>query len=119
VRRLLAVLVAALAAAIGALILGEYELEGMTPIVAGVLFGLIIGEAVTAVGRRRDQVAAVTSAVVTALGMAWAAWRSTGPDEHWSLVPDLAWVGVALGAIAAFLWVRTPGRRAAGSRPTP
>lgn len=110
---------AAAAAALGAAILGEYELEGLTPLVAGILFGLILGEIVTAVGGRRDQPAAATSAVVTAAGMAWAAWRSTGPDEHWSLVPDLAWVGVVLGAVAAFLWVRTPGRRGAGSRPEP
>lgn len=118
-RRLLALAAATGGAALGAAILGEYELEGMTPIVAGILFGLILGEVVTAVGRHRDVPAAATSAGVTALGMAWAAWRSTGPDEHWSLVPDLAWVGVALGAVAAFLWVRTPGRRGAGSRSEP
>ena len=115
-RRLLALAAGAAAAAGGALILGEYELEGMTPLVAGVLFGLIVGEVVTAAGGRRDAQAAATSAVLAALGMAWAAWRSTGPDEHWSLVPGLAWVGVALGAAAALVWVRTPGRRAAGSR---
>lgn len=110
---------AALAAAVGAAILGEYELDGMTPVVAGILFGLIIAELVTAVARRRDLVAAAASALVTALGVMAAAWRSTGPHEDWSLVPDVAWLGVVLGAIAAALWVRTPGRRAAGSRPLP
>jgi hypothetical protein len=119
VRQVLALAAGALAAAGGALILGEYELEGMTPVVAGVLFGLIVGEVVTAAGKRRDVTAAVASAVIAAAGMAWAAWRSTGPDEHWSLVPGMAWVGVGLGAAAALAWVRTPGRRAARSRPEP
>lgn len=118
-RRVLALVAAAAAAAVGALILGEYELQGLTPLVAGILFGLILGELITAVGRRRDMAAAASSAIVTAIGMTWAVWRSTGPDEHWSLVSDLAWVGVVLGPVAAFLWVRTPGRREAGSRREP
>lgn len=117
--RLLALAAGAVAAGGGALILGEYQLEGMTPLVAGVLFGLIIGEVVTAAGRRRDGPAAVGAAAISAAGMAWAAWRSTGPDERWDLVPGRAWVGVVLAAIAALLWVRTPGRRAAGSPPPP
>lgn len=112
-------MVGAAVAAGGALILGEYDLRGTTPIVAGLLFGLILGEVVTAVGRRRDLLAAATAAAVGGLGMLWAAWRSTGPDETWSLVPGEAWAGVVLGAVAAGLWVRTPGRRAAGSRRAP
>ncbi|MGH9178853.1 MAG: hypothetical protein ACRD0N_09910 [Acidimicrobiales bacterium] len=118
-RRVLALAAGAVAAAGGALILGEYELEGMTPVVAGVLFGLVVAEVVTAAGKRRDVPAAVASAAVSAAGMTWAAWRSTGPDEHWSLVPGMAWVGVGLAALAALAWVRTPGRRAARSRPEP
>ena len=106
-------------AAAGAVILGEYELEGATPIVAGILFGLIVSEVVTAVARHRDVSAVATSAALAAVGMAWGAWLSTGPDEDWSFVPDMAWVGVALAAVAAVLWVRTPGRRAAGSRRAP
>lgn len=105
--------------AAAAVILGEYELEGLTPIVAGVLLGLIVAEVVTVVGRHRDVPAAGTSAVLAAGGVAWGAWLSTGPDEDWSFVPDLAWVGVAIAAVAALLWVRTPGRRGAGSRRSP
>ena len=105
--------------AAGAVILGEYELEGLTPIVAGLLFGLIVGEVVTAVGRHRDVPAAAASAAVAALGMVWGAWLSTGPDEDWSFVPGPAWAGVALAAVAALLWVRTPGRRGAGSPRAP
>lgn len=118
-RRLIATVAGAVAAAGGALILGEYQLEGTTPLVAGILFGLIVGEVVTAAGRRRDAGAAVTAAVTAAAGMAWAAWRSTGPDEQWDLVPGQAWIGVGLAAVGALLWVRSPGRRAAGSPPAP
>lgn len=117
--RLLALGAAGAAAVLGAVILGEYDLRGFTPLIAGLLFGLIVAEIVTAVGRRRDLAAAGSSAVAAAAGMAWAAWRSTGPDESWSRVPDAAWVGVALAAAGALLWLRTPGRRAAGSRRGP
>ena len=44
---------AAAAAALGALILGEYEFTGTLPWVAGPLFGLVIGEVVVGVGRSR------------------------------------------------------------------
>lgn len=104
-------------AAVGAVILGEYELEGATPVVAGVLFGLVLSEVVTAVSRHRDATAVATSVVLAVGGMAWGAWLSTGPDEDWSFVPGMAWVGVALAAAAAVLWVRTPGLRGAGTRP--
>ena len=36
----------ALLCALGALILGEYEFSGVTPIGAGILFGLVISEVV-------------------------------------------------------------------------
>jgi hypothetical protein len=113
------VVAGAATAAAAAVILGEYELEGLTPIIAGVLLGLIVAEVVTVVGRHRDVAAAGTSAVLAAGGVAWGAWLSTGPDEDWSFVPDLAWAGVAIAAVAALLWVRTPGRRGAGSRQSP
>ena len=118
-RQLLALAAGLLAAAGGALILGEYELNGITPIVAGILFGLFVAEIVTAIGRRRDQAAVLASAVIAAVGMAWAAWRSTGPDEEWELVPGTAWAGVVLAAVAAVVWLRNPGRRAAGSGRAP
>ena len=109
----------AAASAAGAVILGEYELDGLTPILAGVLFGLIVGELVSAVARRRDPALAAAAALLAAAGMTWGAWLSTGPDEGWSFVPGLAWVGVALAAAAAAVWVRSPGRRAPGSRRGP
>lgn len=108
--------VGAVAAAFGAVILGEYQLDGPTPLVAGALFGLILAELVTAVAKSRDPAMAGACAVLAAAGMTWGAWLSTGPDEDWSFVPGLAWVGVALAAAAAAVWVRSPARRAGGSR---
>ena len=111
--------VGAVATALGAVILGEYQLDGLTPLVAGALFGLILAELVTAVARSRDPAIAGACALLAAGGMTWGSWLSTGPDEDWSFVPGLAWVGVALAAAAAVVWVKSPGRRAGGSRPAP
>lgn len=116
-RRLLALVAGAATAAVGAVILGEYELTGLTPVVAGILFGVIVAEVVTLAGRRHDAVTAGACAAFAAAGMVWGAWLSSGED--WAYVPGGVWVGVALAAAAAFLWLRTPGRRAPGSRPAP
>lgn len=113
-RRVPGLLAGAAAAAVGALILGEYELTGFTPVVAGILFGLIVAELVTVVGKARDVVTAAVSAALAAGGLLWAAWIFAAHD--WDYVPRGAWVGAALAAAAAFLWIRTPGRRAAGTR---
>ncbi|MFP5377365.1 MAG: hypothetical protein ACLGIO_11385 [Acidimicrobiia bacterium] len=118
-RRLLALVAGGVASAFGAVILGEYELDGPTPLLAGALFGLILGELVPTVARSRDPAVAGATAALAALGMTWGAWLSTGPDEDWAFVPGLAWVGVAVAALAAVLWVRSPGRRAPGSRRGP
>ena len=106
----------AVASASGAVILGEYQLEGATPIVAGVLFGLILSELVTAAAKSRGTALVAASAGLAAAGMLWGAWLSTGPDEDWSYVPGLAWVGVVLAPVAAVVWVRSPGRSGRGSR---
>lgn len=116
-RRVTSLVVGAVAAALGAVILGEYQLTGFTPFVAGPLFGVIVAELVTATGGRRDTVAVAASAVLAVAGMVWAAWISAGDD--WGYVAGAAWVGVALAPVAAVLWIRTPGRPAAGSRRDP
>ena len=99
------------------MILGEYELTGLTPVIAGLLFGVIVAEVVSGVGRRHDLVTAVGCAGFAAAGMVWAAWISSGED--WSYVPGGVWVGVALAAAAAALWIRNPGRPGAGNRRAP
>lgn len=107
----------ALFACLGALILGEYELTGLTPVVAGILFGLITAEVMTVAGRTNDVMLALTAAALSSAGMVWAAWISSGRD--WDYVPGGAWAGVALAAVAAAAWIKTPGRRGSRTRPEP
>jgi len=98
---------AAAAAALGALILGEYEFSGSLPFVAGPLFGLVLGEVVVGVGRARTlPVAAVTAALAFG-GIAWAGWIDS--SEGVEPVKGLVWVAAVLAAVAAAL--RTAGLR--------
>lgn len=121
----LAVVAGTAVAALGALILGEYEFKGTTPYLAGVLFGLVVGEAVLAVaGRGGPALAAVVGAQAGG-GLLWAAWISSGRD--WDYVPGAAWVAVSLGAVvgvARTAWaspesVRSSAPPADDSRPGP
>jgi hypothetical protein len=116
-RHLLGVVVAAAAAAFGGLVLGEYELKGAMLFVAAGLFGLAVAEVLVAVSRRAGVVHAVLAAALTALGFTWSSWIQAGRD--WGYVTDLRWVGVPVGAAAAAVWVRSSGRRAAGSPAAP
>jgi hypothetical protein len=95
------------ACSIGALILGEYEFSGATPIGAGVLFGLVISEIVIEVGATRAPIVGVLTAAMVAGALAWAAWVSSG--EGLRPFPTGAWIAMALGALAA--GVRTGGWR--------
>ncbi|GAC1378050.1 MAG: hypothetical protein NVSMB4_07640 [Acidimicrobiales bacterium] len=117
-RQVAALVLAALAAALGALILGEYEQAGATPFIGGVLFGLAVGEIVLTVTHRGTTVLAVGAALVSAAGLGWAAWISSGRGI--APVPGVAYAGTALGAIVSGTWVAAAGRRrlqtAAGPR---
>lgn len=123
-RLALAVLAGAAVAALGALILGEYEFTGTTPYVAGVLFGLVVAEAVIGVARRGGRELAAAAAVLSGGGLLWAAWISSGRD--WDYVFRPAWVAVAIGVVAAG-WrtatakaaVRSSGPPAGDSRTEP
>jgi hypothetical protein len=99
VRLVLAVAVAALTCTIGALILGEYEFTGVTPIGAGVLFGLVISEMVLEIGRRRHPVLGVLTAAMVAGALGWAGYVSSGRGLR--PFPNGAWVAMAFGAITA------------------
>ena len=105
-RALLGLLCAAATAALGALILGEYEFSGTLPYLAGPLFGLVIGEVVVSVGRTRALVVALPTGALAFGGIAWAGWidSSQGVEP----VKGLAWVAAGLAAAAALL--RTTGR---------
>jgi len=104
-RALLGLLLGAAAAALGALILGEYEFTGSLPWIAGVLFGLVIGEVVVGVGRSRHPAVAAVAAACAFGGIAWAGWiDSTQGVEP---VKRLVWLSAALAAATAYL--RTAG----------
>ena len=121
-RQLLAAAAAAAVAALGAFIVGEYELDGPTALVTGVLFGLVIGEILVAVAGGGQGVVAVAGAVIAGAGLVGAAWISSGatPEaREWSDVPGAAWAGAALGAAAAAAWVRGFRRRGVGSSSSP
>lgn len=98
-RVLLAAVAGAAVAALGALILGEYEFVGFMPFVAGPLFGLAVAEAVTWTGGERGTVPGAVAGILAALGLLWAGWIDSG--EGIDPFPVLAWPAAALGAITA------------------
>jgi hypothetical protein len=115
VRPILGIVCAAAACALGALILGEYEFSGATPIGAGLLFGLVISEIVLEVGATRSPLIGVLSAALVAGGLGWAAWVSSG--EGLRPFPTGAWLAMAIGAAAA--GARTGGWRRPPAEITP
>jgi hypothetical protein len=118
--RLALALVAGVAtAALGAVVLGEYQLTGITGVIAGALFGLAVAEMVlTASGpslSRGLDAAMVVTAAATAAGLVWAGWISAGHD--WGYFPKGLMVGVVVGAAVGPYWLRSGMRR--GVRVTP
>lgn len=97
-------------AALAALVLGEYELQGLLPVGAGLLLGLLLGEVVVSVGRSRTVLVAVVAAVLAAAGMGWAGWIDSA--QGLEPVKAGAWVGAAVAAVAAGLRTAGLGRRA-------
>ena len=119
-RLVLALLAAAATAALGAVIIGEYQLAGLTGVIAGALFGLAVAEVVLTVSgpaaRNALPVALGAAAVFTVAGLVWAAWISAGHD--WGFVPAGLWIGVVVGAAVSPWWVRSGVQRGA-ARETP
>jgi hypothetical protein len=117
-RRPLALVVAALVSAFAALVLGEYDLTGLTPLVAGALLGVVVGEAAVLVVRERDVMVTAGSGACAAAAVVWAAWISAGRD--WGYVRASALLGVVAAPAAVAWWmVRGTGRRGVGSPSEP
>jgi hypothetical protein len=108
-RTLLGLLCGAVVAAIGALILGEYEFSGALPWFAGPLFGFVVGEAVVTVGRSRSMAVGAVTALLALGGITWAGYISSG--DGLTPITTLAWVAAGLAAVVGFL-------RTADLRPT-
>jgi hypothetical protein len=109
-RQLLALAAGAGVAALGGLILGEYPFTGVTPYVAGLLFGLVVAEVVVTISQRHSLLVGIASSVCTVAGLGWAVWISSGRGI--APIPGGAWVGIAIGGVVALLRgaVRRAGR---------
>ncbi len=108
-RPVLALVAGSAAAALGAVILGEYELVGVVPLLAGPIFGVVVSEATATVARARLALLILAVGLLSAAGLVWAVWISTG--HSFDQAAGTAWAGVVLGALAAALWFRSGGRR--------
>jgi hypothetical protein len=114
VRRILPVAAGAAVSAFGALIVGEYEFKGLLPVLAGLVLGLLVSEAVALGGQWRGWVPAAVSAVMAGAGILWGGWIDSG--EGLEAYPALAWVGAATAAAVAVVRTRP---RPATRRPPP
>ena len=117
-RRTLALFVGAVVAAVGALILGEYEFTGWFGVLYGLLLGMFVGEAIMMVSHARDVAAAVAGAVIAGAGVWWAAWISVGGRHTHASIPHMAWLAIVVGGGAA-AFRTSPWRPAVGSRRRP
>ncbi len=98
-RATLSFVIGAVVAYVAAVLLGEYAFDGLAVLGAGVVLGLFVSEATTAVARRRSVALAVAGAVFTVAGLLGAAWITT--DHRLSIVGWQGWLAVVLGAAAA------------------
>ena len=101
-------------AAIGALILGEYEFAGATPFIAGVLFGLAVAEMMITVAKAATVRMAAWAAVMGGGGILVAAWISSGRGI--APMPGMGFVAAALAALVAAGWIVAPSRRRGPTR---
>jgi hypothetical protein len=92
---------AAAASVLGALVLGEYQFDGLLPVAAGVIFGLVVAEIAVEVGRRRTWPIAVACAALAAAGLVWAGWISAG--EGLNPIAGGAWLAAGLAAVTAIV----------------
>ena len=106
------VVVAAVLSALGALVLGEYEMTAAVAVAAGPLLGLVVAEAAVWVAGGRNAGLAIAVGALAALGVLWGAWISS--SEGLRPYPALAWV--AAGLAAAFGAWRAGVRRPAATR---
>ena len=115
-RSALAVLAALAVTVAGAAILGEYQFDGLTGAVAGLIYGIFVAEAAVAVARRGSTWLAVVCAVLAVGGLGWAIRASIGPRASVpGDFPGYAWAALVLAAVGAAFRARSSGRRGAGS----
>ena len=115
-RTVLAVAAALAVTIVGAAILGEYQFDGFTGAVAGLIYGIFVAEAAVAVARRGSPPLAAVCAVLAVGGLGWAIRASVGPRASFpGDIPGLGWVALALAAAGGAVRARSSGRRAGDS----
>jgi hypothetical protein len=109
VRRTLGLGLAGLGALLAAYILGEYELSLWTSLVAGLVVGGGVSEALVSVAKWRGWTPAVLAGLAAGVAVAWAGRIDSnyGIDPY----PTAAWLGAAVATVVA------GGRLALGARP--
>ena len=116
-RSVLAVLAALAVTVLGAAILGEYQFDGLTGAVAGLIYGIFVAEAAVAVARRGSTWLAIVCAVLAVGGLGWAIRSSVGPRASVpGDIPGFGWAALVLAAGGAAVRARSSGRRAGGSQ---
>ena len=113
-RQVLALVSATLLAALGAVVLGEYPLEGTTALVGFPLYGVAVSELALALAKRLAPATLAAVAVVVAGGLTWALWISFGHFRNDVRPPVLSWVMVGVAVLAAVGW-GWPRRRRHGN----
>ena len=119
-RSALAVLAALAVTVVGAAILGEYQFDGLTGAVAGLIYGIFVAEAAVAVVKRGSGWLAIVCAVLAVGGLGWAIRASIGPRASVpGDIPGFGWAALALAAAGSAVRARSSGRRAGDSRSEP
>jgi hypothetical protein len=112
-RRAVAVGGGLVVAALGALIVGEYQFKGVAALVIGLLFGLAVAEVVVWLADARPAWLVAATAALTAAGLVWAGWISVR-NSHRD-IPLGAWLAALVGAVTAAVRSRGGSARSAGS----
>lgn len=118
VRTLVAMVLGALVATLGALFLGEYEFDETLPIAAGPLLAYIVAEIVVSLGRHRSKTMAGILALWAATAVLLAGHLDTNGTEP---IKSGAYASAAAAAVVAALrgnawFAGRRQRRAASSR---
>lgn len=108
-RRPLSLVAVAAAAALAALVMGEYELSLGTALAMGVVLGGGLPELVLGISRWRGVVPAVATAALGGASVGWAGWISSGQGV--APFRSTVWAGVAVAMMLSAARLRPKGDR--------
>jgi hypothetical protein len=107
-RAAVAVWLSAFVAVLGALVLGEYELEGTMPFVAAPLLGLVVAEVLVGIGGCRAVALGVLAAVLSGGAIVGAGWIDAGNGVE--PVKAGVWPAASVAAVVAGVRAGAGGR---------